>query len=141
VYRTIHLNSDGTFTGQYVGNTFETGIGYPNGTVHISNFSGKFSTPQRVSEHVYVMRLEELKLNGTVGDVNYECGRRYITDDVEDFNVGDTFYLYLPVISTLDLPEPFLNWDPIYGNTENEPLLVYYGIYNVGAGTGYYARS
>jgi hypothetical protein len=141
VYRSLTLNSDGSFTGGYVGNTYETATGYPGGTVYVSNFSGKFSTPQRVSEHVYVMRLEELNLKGNVGDVDYEWGRRYITVEPEGFLKYGTFYLYLPGIATSELSYSFLNWDPIYGNTKIYPYLTYYGIYDVSAGTGYYAKS
>lgn len=43
----FYLEKDGTFTGRFHDSEMgETGDGYPNGTVYISEFSGKFSAPQ-----------------------------------------------------------------------------------------------
>lgn len=54
----ITLNDDGNFNGQYY--DFEMGDRgdeYPNGTVYISNFSGKFTIPKQIDEYTYSMRL------------------------------------------------------------------------------------
>jgi hypothetical protein len=140
-YSSITINSDGSFTGGMRDlDGGETGSGYPGGTEYSCTFSGRFSTPQRVSEHVYVVRLEEMNLKGTVGEVYYEWGKKVITTEPNGFDIGDLFYLYLPGIASSNLSEYFLSWDPINRDTEKYPYFPFYGLYDVGDGNSYYGR-
>ena len=58
----ITINSDGTFTGEYKDSEMgDTGENYPNGTMSICNFKGKFTSPKQVDEYIYSMKLEYLE--------------------------------------------------------------------------------
>ncbi len=66
------LEQDGTFSGAY----YDADMGvydedYPNGTVYICDFSGRFSDIEKVDEYSYSLRLAEL-------DSDYEAGKEWI---------------------------------------------------------------
>ena len=72
----LYLNDDGTFTGQYYDSDMGyTGADYPNGTVYISNFTGKFTEPQVVNEYTYSMAVEYIELEMEAGQ---EIGRAHV---------------------------------------------------------------
>lgn len=52
-----------------------------NGIIYISDFSGKFTEPQIVNEHIYSTSVEYLELN-------QESGVEYIEDGIRDVVVG-----------------------------------------------------
>ena len=136
----LDLNSDGTFTGIY----HDSDMGdlddeYPNGTVYICEFSGKFSDPVKIDEHTYSMKLEYLNTEGTIDDEYYENGIRYIYSGPYGLENADEFLLYLPGSQISDLPEEFVSWLYAFVDVQTEKTLPYYGIYNVGGKTGFVA--
>ena len=120
----ISIDTDGTFSGQYYDlDMGDTGPGYPNGTVYISDFDGKFSIPKQISEYIYSMKVDSLNVKESAGTVYYENDIRYIVSNPSGFDNADEFFIYLP--GAENLPEGFrlctyLNNDP-FG---------FYGIYN-----------
>ena len=136
----ITLNDDGTFTGHYSDSDMgDRGSGYPRGTVYICDFRGKFTQPQQIDAYTYSMRLEYLSQDGTVGDVYYEDGIRYIVSSPYGFDNADEFFIYRPGIPMTDLPEGFRLWLSAFFNVQTTDTLPYYGIYNAGGEEGFVA--
>jgi hypothetical protein len=134
----IDLAEDGTFSGQFMDSDMgDRGDGYPNGTVYICSFSGRFSQAEQVDDKTWSMKLESLEQEEASDIVTYEDGVRYITADPYGFDNADQFYIYLPGSALADLPEGFVNWT--YAHFYNQEVLPegYYGIYNEGGEEGF----
>ena len=134
----LFLNDDGTFTGQYHDSDLgDLGAEYPNGTVYIRDFSGKFTMPVKVDEYIYSMNLEALNVEGTTGTVYYENGTRYIVSEPYGFENADEFLIYLPGCSLEKTAEDFLMWSFINSQIRSTIPAGVYGIYNVGGMEGF----
>ena len=126
----LYLNDDGTFTGQYHDSDLGyTGEGYPNGTVYITNFTGKFTEPQVVNEYTYSMEVEYIELEMEPGQEYYEDGTRYVTCGVSELSDAGELLVYLPGARKEALPEGFISWTN-YGDFGVELDFRCYGIYN-----------
>lgn len=135
---TFALADDGAFTGTYHDSDMgDRGSGYPNGTVHVCNFTGKFSEPEQVNDYTYKMNLEEFQIERTPGETEYRDGIRYVYSEAVGFNDAEEFFIYTPGAPVSELPEEFLIW--VY-NGRNMETIPYYGIYNEGGGAGFVAR-
>ena len=56
----LTLQADGSFTGSFHDSEMgDASADYPNGTVYICNFEGKFSTPVQVDEYTYSPELQD----------------------------------------------------------------------------------
>lgn len=134
----ITLEDDGSFTGQYHDSDMgDIGTEYPNGTVRISKFTGKFTTPTQINEHTYSMRLENFQTEGITGEEYYENGQRFIYSDPYGFDNADEFLIYTPGAPMSELPEGFKEWLRAFMNPNEEETLPCYGIYNVGGEEGF----
>lgn len=134
---TININKDGSFTGKFIGlKNDDTGDDYPNGTVYIREFSGKFSEPTRIDEYTYSTKLDSpLELvGGANGEEYYENGVRYIYCNPVGFENADEFYIYLPGIKIADLPKELVSMYHLTSQTSD--TLRYYTIYNTGSKSG-----
>ena len=74
------LEQDGAFSGAY----YDADMGvcdedYPNGTVYICDFSGRFSDIQKVDEYSYSLTLAEL-------DSDYEAGKEWIENGTKNIS-------------------------------------------------------
>lgn len=139
---TLHIASDGTFDGQYMDSDMgSTGPGYANGTTYICDFTGKFTIPQKVSENIYSMSLEELNVNSPAGNEYYENEIRYITSDPYGLDNAGEFYIYMPGANLDELPEQFLSWSYLNRDIRSTLPSGYYGIYNVGGEEGFVGMS
>lgn len=135
---TFELSPDGTFTGQYQDSDMgDAGPGYENGTVYISQFSGKFTEPQKVDDYSYTMKLDHLDVQGTAGEEYIEDNVRYIYSEAYGFDDADTFMIYLPGCPLKDLPEEFLSWTFIDRETCQTMPDGMFGIYNQGGQEGF----
>ncbi|MCI5901813.1 MAG: hypothetical protein MRZ74_04750 [Blautia sp.] len=134
----LFLNDDGTFTGQYHDSDMgDLGAEYPNGTVYIRDFSGKFTMPVKVDEFIYSMHLETLNVEGTTGTVYYENGIKYIVSEPYGFENADEFLIYLPGCPLEKTAEDFLMWSFISSQIRSTIPAGVYGIYNVGGMEGF----
>lgn len=134
----ITINSDGTFTGEYKDSEMgDTGENYPNGTMYICNFRGKFTSPKQVDEYIYSMKLEYLDQEKNPGDEYYEEGTRYLVSEPYGFDHADEFLIYFPGIAIANLPDGFTNWLNAFLNVQTTEIFPYYGIYNVGGEKGF----
>ena len=134
----ITINSDGTFTGEYKDSEMgDTGENYPNGTMSICNFKGKFTSPKQVDEYIYSMKLEYLEQKKNPGDEYYEEGTRYLVSEPYGFDHADEFLIYFPGIAIANLPDGFTNWLNAFLNVQTTEIFPHYGIYNVGGEEGF----
>ena len=134
----ITINSDGTFTGEYKDSEMgDTGENYPNGTMSICIFKGKFTSPKQVDEYIYSMKLEYLEQEKNPGDEYYEEGTRYLVSEPYGFDHADEFLIYFPGIAIANLPDGFTNWLNAFLNVQTTEIFPHYGIYNVGGEEGF----
>ena len=138
----LTLNPDGSFVGEYHDSDMgDRGDGYPNGTVYICNFEGKFTEPVKVNEFIYSMSLESLEVAEAAGRVYYEDEIRYILSDPVGMSDAEEFYLYLPGADMSELSDDFLSWCDVDADIRDTLPIGCYGIYNVGGKTGFNAST
>lgn len=137
----IILNVDGTFKGQYHDSEMGSmGEDYPNGSVYISDFSGKFEYVEKINDYSYKMRLANISLEKDVGEEWIEDGIKYIASEPYGLEKGEDFVLYLPDVPISTVSAEFLTWWPYrYGQNENpRETLGCYGILNVTMEYGFF---
>lgn len=134
----LQIAPDGSFTGEYHDSDMgDNGDEYPNGTVYICRFNGKFSTPQLVDEFSFSMQLESLELDGTPGDISYEDGVRYIYSEPYGLYNAEEVLLYLPGRQLSRTSEAFVSWSHIDMTVWDIIPPGWYGLYNVNAETAF----
>lgn len=132
----LDVAEDGSFTGSYHDTDMgDTGEDYPNGTVYVCTFSGRFSQPERVDDHTYTMHLEDIQQEETDGEATIEDGVRYVGSVPYGLDDADEVLIYLPGTPKSDVPEGFVNWTA-YGWGEDDTLTGW-GLYNVAADEGF----
>ena len=136
----LFLNSDGTFTGKYHDSEMgDSGEGYPNGTVYISEFSGKFTNIQKKDDLTYTMTLESLTLKDPENKEKIENDIRFITAEAYGMEKGKEFTLYLPETKTSALSEEFLSWWPgRYDSDADKSVLGCFGLHNKETDYGFF---
>ena len=134
----LYVENDGTFYGQYYDSDLgDSGVGYPNGTMYISDFSGKFSTPIKYSDYIYEMTMDSIDIKGIPDTVNYENDTRYIISEPYGLEDANKLYIYLPGAPLEELPEEFLSWASLNKNIRDTLPEGFYGIYNSDGETGF----
>ncbi len=134
----ITINKDGSFSGQFHdSNIGETGYRYPNGTVYICNFKGRFSAAKKLDEYRYSMTLEYIQQDDTKGRVYYQDGIKYIVSYPYGFDDADKFIIYLPGTPLSMIDEGFMFWSQFYGKKPQKLPDGYFGIYNIGGEQGF----
>ena len=143
----ITLNRDGTFTGWQLDSEMgETGEGYPNGSVYICDFSGRFENIKKIDEYSYQMTLTGIQTEKPVGEEWIEDEIRYVASDPHGLNNPDNnqecveFIFYLPDTPVDQVPEAFLTWWPYRYTQETAPktTLSCYGIVNGTTNFGFF---
>jgi hypothetical protein len=132
----IEISEDGSFVGQYHDSDMGvTGEGYPNGTLYICNFSGKFSNPEPTDkEYVYSMKLLEMNIENEekIGTEEIVDETLYVYSTPYGFEDADEFLIYLPGASLSDMTEECRSWiflsDAIFMKVPDG----YFVIYNIG---------
>lgn len=142
------LNADGTFEGQFSDlNMGETGKDYPNGTVYLCSFTGKFTPEKPLDVHSYPLTLEELSLDRPTGEewiedgILHVCAGPYgLYNDYMDGGLSRSFMLYDPTSPTFGLDESLLEWWP--GRYEENPpeTLNCWALWNVDGGTAFFTE-
>ncbi len=128
----LYLNEDGSFTGQFRdSNMGETGEGYPNGTVLICNFAGRFAPAERLDMYTYGTKIVELTTEHTEGEEWIEDGLRYVASYPYGLNGGEDFQIYLPNTPVTMLSEDAYMWWPGRYGQESPATLQAYCLRNV----------
>ena len=137
----IVLAPDGSFTGLFTdGDMGDTSDDYPDGTLYVCHFTGRFVVTLQRDAHTYVLRLAALTLAEEPGAERIADGLRTISASAYGMEGGDVFLLYCPGRQTADLPEELMDWLRMPNAWEEDPdTLPCYALYNVGALTGLFA--
>ena len=137
------LNKDGSFTGSYHDSELgSVGEGYPNGSIYVCDFSGKFGNFEKINDYSYKMTLTEIKTEKEVGEewiedeILYIASAPYGLTDSSNENTATEFILYLPEAPVDQLAEDFLSWWPY--RTDAKTTLSCYGILNVATNNGFF---
>lgn len=137
----IELSADGTFTGRSEYYDYDSsGPGY-NFTCYQCDFSGKFSTPKKVDDYTYSMKVEYVDTEGTLNDEVIRDNTKYIITTPFGFEDGDgeEYMLYLPGAKMSELPESFAERSIMQSLvSSNGEYLDCYGLYEVNGGVSYY---
>lgn len=137
----IEIGDDGTFVGEYTDSDMgATGTFYPKGTQYICTFSGKFTTPQKVNEYIYSMKIEKLAVDEIPNAEFFNNGIKYICSEPYGLDDADDFYIYLPGTPVSDVEEQFMSWSNIYDNDIQKLPDDFYGLYNIQGEQGFVAR-
>ena len=142
----LTLNADGSFEGQFSdSNMGETGKDYPNGTVYLCSFTGRFSLSEKLDIHSYPLTLEEVTPDRPAseewidnGILHVSSGPYGLYNDNVDGEMSRSFVLYTPSTPILGLDEELLSWWP--GRFEENPpeTLNCWALWNVEAGTAFF---
>ena len=134
----LEIKSNGTFSGHFSdSNMGETGEGYPNGTVYICDFNGKFTSPVKVNDCIYSTQLESIIIEGKTDEIYYENEIRYIYSEPHGFDNAKEFFIYLPGAVVSELPNEFLLWSGLNPNICNTIPEGFYGLYNLNGEKGF----
>jgi hypothetical protein len=129
----FNLQSNGTFEGNW-----HTSSAWNDRA--IGDFTGKFSTPQRVSEHVYAMRLEYVYPDKTYAEEYIKEGWNVI-DGIMEAGFADAndalFYIYLPGLAISELPD-YARF-ALTKDEQNQQYLTRHMIYRKGCELAYWS--
>ena len=131
-YLTLH--EDGTFEGSYHDSDMgDMGDEYPNGTVYVSNFTGRFKNPVQETNGVYMVELDHLSYDG-LGNVEIVDGVRYIYTEPYGVSGSDVFEFYPAGTPMNNLPQDYVDWIRMpraWGDADVPETLPFNGIYNI----------
>ena len=134
----LQIAADGSFSGDYhdseMGAVAEE---YPNGSIYLSVFTGKFTQPEKLDPYTYVLRPESIDYEIQPGTSQIRNGIRYCYSEAHGLANAQELLLYLPGTPIESLPEDFLLWANLYGSEESE--LPFYGLYDPINATGFYS--
>ena len=141
----LTLNPDGSFDGTYHDSDMGvSGAGFPNGTVYLCTFRGRFGDIKKLDDSTYAMTLQELNITTphAVGEEWIEDGVRYVSSEAYGLNGGTEFFLYTPEAPISDLSQSFLTW--FSGPYDRSALaedssLGHYGLYNKSMDYGFFS--
>ncbi len=128
----LNIHEDGSFTGEYFdGEMGSTGEDYPRGTEYRCDFTGQFSQPVKVFDHIYSMKIEEINYEKAVGTEEVKDGIKYIYDTVYGLDGAEELQVYLPGTPLAKLPQDFIDWTNYYISSESDgTTLPFLGLYN-----------
>lgn len=148
-WRTILLlHPDGTFTGQHSDSDMgDAGYGYPDGTVYLCDFSGRFEALPTTDPNATSLRLVDLTCETAAGRMKLEDGIRYIYSEpiglyiYEEETVAEEFILYSPDTPVATLSDEMLSWWPgLWQDTPPETLDCY-ALWSSETGSAFFSSS
>lgn len=136
----LRIAPDGSFSGNYHdSNMGEQGEGYPNGSVYLCDFTGRFSQPEQINGYTFALNIESLQYAKEPGTEEIRDGVRYCHTTAHGLTGAEELLLYLPGAPLEELPETYRYWcsATLYGYEGTE--LPHWGLYNSGGEFGFYA--
>lgn len=129
----LHVAPDGSFSGSYKELFLEdTGEEYPNGTIYLCNFDGKFAEPKEINAYTYSLEVSTMTYEEFIGSHIYKDGFYYYYVWPAGLYDLEELVLYTPGAPLSELPAEFLEsvgYNPL--SVEEDATLPFYGIYNV----------
>lgn len=133
------IHSDGRFEGQYHDSEMGSiGEGYPYGTRYFSEFSGKFTAPEKIDEYTYKMSIENIEYVNEVGTEEILDEVLYSYSEAHGLAGAEEILIYLPGTPIEELPEDYMIWAKGSAYIEEDITeLPFYGLYNVTEALGF----
>ena len=144
---TLQVDEKGCFEGQYHDSDMgDQGEGYANGTMYLSNFTGRFTEVKKISDYVYEAKVEDLTYAAESGTTEIIDGVRYVYSEGYGISGTDKVSIYLPGAKISELPSGYMSWvDPLYFGVyvygdyyrDYPEELPFCGIYNIAQQNGF----
>lgn len=135
--------NDGIFMGSFHDSDMgDTGDGYPNGTIYVSDFSGRFEIANVINDHSVTLRLVESGTSEPVGNEWIDDQIRYVASDPYGIAGGDEFILYFPGTPMSELTDDGRQWYQMpraLSDSELPQTLPCYGLYNVNEANAFFS--
>lgn len=137
----LKLSEDGSFVGGYHDSDMgDSGDGYPNGTIYVCGFSGKFSDPEPTEyQNIYSMKLQELNIDDkdklNTEEIIDEV--KYIYSEPYGLENADELLIYTPGAPLSEIPEECMSWTTLSSSVSDVVPDGYYIIYNVHDGEAF----
>lgn len=128
----LTIQDDGSFEGNYhdtdMGDTDEK---YPNGSVYVCEFSGKFTELKKENDFTYSAKIESLTYQQEPGTSEIIDGMRHVYSEPYGLEKSERFLFYLEGAPIAELPEGYRNWVSYYDMSEiQDTRLPFIGLYN-----------
>ena len=142
----LTLNADGTFEGDYHDSEMGlTGEGYPNGTVYICTFQGRFTDAQPMDEYSYRLTLDSVTVDERPDEeirdkiLYAAAGPHGLTGSAPESTApARDFVLYTPETPVDGLDEDFLSWWPLRFAEQPPKTLGCFALWNTEGGYGFF---
>lgn len=128
----LNIQEDGSFEGNYHDtNMGDTDEKYPNGSVYICEFSGKFIELKKENDFTYSAKIELLTYQQEPGTSEIIDGMRHVYSEPYGLEKSERFLFYLEGAPIAELPEGYRNWVGHYDMTViQDTELPFVGLYN-----------
>ncbi len=138
----ISIKENGEFSGRYSDiDNDDRNFRYPSGTVHLSDFYGRFSDITKIDDHTYRMKLDYYCSTHTKGASEIMNNIRYVYTVPFGIERGDIFYFYLPGKEVSDLNECFVGWSMgSVGDISDLETMDCYGLFNEATEEGFFGH-
>lgn len=121
----LHINPDGSFSGEY--HDSDMGIAdeneYPNGTVFIDRYSGKYGNFIKIDDCTYLLTVLEETHEFEPNAEWIEDGIRFVSTSPENPDIGTEYVLCLPGKPLSEIPKSVKEWE--LGNDSENTLTGY----------------
>ena len=108
---TLTVNAKGEFGGEYHDSDLgDTGEGYDNGTLYLSQFTGRFTDVKKISNYVYEAKVTELTYAEEPEKVQIVDGVRRIFSVANGIAGTERVRFYLPGAELATLPREYVEW-------------------------------
>ena len=135
--------NDGIFMGSFHDSDMgDTGDGYPNGTIYVSDFSGRFEIANVINSNSVTLRLVESGTSEPVGNEWIDDQVRYVASDPYGIAGGDEFILYFPGTPMSELTDDGRQWYQMpraLSDADLPQTLPCYGLYNVNEANAFFS--
>ena len=138
----LTLEADGSFTGVF----HDSNMGeldeelYPEGTIYVCSFAGRFENIKKVNDYTYSMTLAEVNTAQDEEMEWIEDGFKYVTTGPYGIEDGEEFLFYLPDAPTSVLTEEQFSWYPLRFDAQTPKKLGYYALINLETDEGFFAE-
>jgi len=140
----ISLFDDGTFTGEFHDSDMgDMGDDYPNGTVYLCKFSGKFTELVQKDDFTYTCSIESMTLETEAGkeEISKEDGIKYVYAGAYGFDNAKDFEFYLPGKNVGELNSDFVSWMSLRYNQPYPDTLPHRAFNNLSENQGFEENS
>lgn len=134
------LAENGSFTGNFHDSDMgDIGEGYPNGTVYLCTFQGRFTVTEQMDEHSWRLLLTDLKQEQEQDAQWIEDEIRFIGSYPYGLEAGVDYILYSPDTPVEGLNEELISWWPGRFSLDGAPeTLESWCIYSLEGGYGFF---